>query len=80
MFICGMCIYSHIISPKNIAVLYIMTNRYTVFWEDFYKSAEKNFLPHHNKHYFIFTDDEKMTLLIIQLVLGQNIKTFLMSR
>ena len=62
MFICGMCIYSHIISPKNIAVLYIMTNRYTVFWEDFYKSAEKNFLPNHNKHYFVFTDDEKIPL------------------
>ena len=47
---------------KDIAVLYIMTNRYTVFWEDFYKSAEKNFLPYHNKHYFVFTDDEKIPL------------------
>lgn len=62
VFVCGMAIYNHIIYPKKIAVLYIMTNRYTVFWEDFYKSSEKNFLPHHKKHYFIFTDDEKMPL------------------
>ena len=45
-FFCGVMGYNHIIFPKKIAVLYIMTNRYTIFWEDFYKSAETYFLPY----------------------------------
>lgn len=61
-FVCGMLCYHTPLFTKDIAVLYIMTNRYTVFWEDFYNSAEKNLLPHHNKHYFVFTDDEKTPL------------------
>lgn len=61
-FVCGVLCYRPPLFAKDIAVLYIMTNRYTVFWKDFYKSAEKNFLPHHNKHYFVFTDDEKIPL------------------
>lgn len=43
--------------PPKIAILYIATNRYTVFWNDFYTSMEKNFVPGSLKHYFIFTDD-----------------------
>lgn len=43
--------------PK-IAVLYIATGRYIIFWDGFYQSAEKNFLPNYKKHYFIFTDAE----------------------
>lgn len=46
--------------PKKIAVLYIATGRYISFWKDFYKSAEKNFLPRHKKTYFLFTDDEAL--------------------
>lgn len=61
-FIGGMIAYNCITFSKNVAVLYIMTNRYTIFWEDFYKSAEKNFLPKHKKHYFVFTDDENIFL------------------
>ena len=61
-FFCGVMGYNHIIFPKKIAVLYIMTNRYTIFWEDFYKSAETYFLPKHKKHYFVFTDDEDFQL------------------
>ena len=41
----------------SLAILYIATGRYTVFWQHFYKSAEKNLLPTHQKHYFVFTDD-----------------------
>lgn len=43
--------------PK-IAVLYIATGRYIIFWDGFYQSAEKNFLPNYKKHYFVFTDAE----------------------
>lgn len=43
-------------SNINIAILYIATGRYTIFWEYFYHSAEKNLLPNCKKHYFIFTD------------------------
>ena len=40
----------------NIAILYICTGKYTVFWKDFYKSCEKYFLKNHKKSYFVFTD------------------------
>lgn len=41
---------------KKIALLYICTGKYTVFWDGFYKSFEKNFLPNCEKHYFVYTD------------------------
>jgi len=40
----------------KIAILYICTGKYTVFWKGFYESAEKLFLPNIEKHYFVFTD------------------------
>jgi hypothetical protein len=40
----------------KIAILYICTGKYEIFWKDFYISAQKNFLPNHEKHYFVFTD------------------------
>ncbi|WP_348534025.1 family 6 glucosyltransferase [Histophilus somni] len=43
---------------KNIGILYIATGRYHVLWEDFYKSAEKHFLPELPKKYFLFSDYE----------------------
>ena len=42
----------------KIACLYIATGRYTVFWKDFYLSAEKYFIPQAQKDYFMFTDNE----------------------
>lgn len=42
----------------KIAVLYIGTGRYTVFWEEFYKSCEKFFITGAEKHYFFFTDSK----------------------
>lgn len=41
---------------KRIAVLYIATGRYIVFWKNFYKSCEKYFLKNYQKDYFVFTD------------------------
>lgn len=43
----------------KIAILYIATGRYTVFWESFYRSAEKFLLPCSEKSYFIFTDNQQ---------------------
>ena len=30
----------------KLGILYICTGKYDIFWEDFYKSCEKYFLPH----------------------------------
>lgn len=40
----------------RIAILYICTGKYTVFWKDFYLTCEKYFIPRGEKHYFVFTD------------------------
>ena len=42
----------------KIAILYICTGKYTIFWKDFYKSSQKYFLKKHNKTYFVFTDSK----------------------
>ncbi|MBQ9135759.1 MAG: glycosyl transferase family 6 [Lachnospiraceae bacterium] len=44
----------------RVAILYIATGKYTVFWKEFYESFEKNFLPKTEKSYFVFTDDKKL--------------------
>lgn len=41
---------------KTIGILYICTGPYYLFWEDFYNSFEKKFLPDFKKRYFVFTD------------------------
>lgn len=45
--------------PK-VAILYIATGRYIVFWDQFYRSMEEKFLPEFKKHYFIFTNHTDM--------------------
>jgi hypothetical protein len=40
----------------KIAILYICTGKYTIFWEAFYRSCERYFLPDAERHYFVFTD------------------------
>lgn len=42
----------------NIGICIMATGKYTCFIEALIKSAEKYFLPMHNKTYFIFTDGE----------------------
>ena len=44
----------------KIAILYICTGKYNIFWKDFYTSCEKNFIPNSEKHYFVFTDAENI--------------------
>ena len=45
---------------KTIGILYICTGPYALFWEDFYKSFQKNFLPNTIKKYFVFTDVDRL--------------------
>jgi hypothetical protein len=40
----------------NIGLIVTATNKYARFIKPMIESAEKYFLPHHNLHYFIFTD------------------------
>lgn len=42
----------------KIAILNISIGRYVVFWEDFYKSCERNFMVDADKDYYVFTDNE----------------------
>jgi hypothetical protein len=42
----------------KIAILYICTGNYNIFWENFYKSSEQYFLTQHAKEYFVFTDKD----------------------
>jgi hypothetical protein len=44
----------------KIAILYICTGKYSVFWNDFFLSCEKYFLPTYEKTYFVFTDSKKL--------------------
>ncbi len=44
----------------KIGILYICTGKYSIFWKDFYKSSEEKFLIDHEKHYFVFTDDQSI--------------------
>lgn len=41
---------------KKLGILYIATGRYRIFWEQFFRSAEKFLTPEVEKHYFVFTD------------------------
>ena len=40
----------------DIAILYICTGKYSIFWKDFFASCEEYFFPGVNKEYFVFTD------------------------
>lgn len=44
----------------DVAVLYIATGRYIIFWETFFESFERYFLPNSKKHYFVFTDTNEI--------------------
>ncbi len=51
---------------KTIAILYIATGRYTVFWDDFYRTAKQYLLTdaaHYRKHFFVFTDSASLLSL-----------------
>lgn len=45
--------------PK-IAILYICTGKYDVFWKDFFESSERYFCPGAEVHYFVWTDAKQL--------------------
>lgn len=45
---------------NKVGILYICTGNYDIFFEAFYKSAEQHLLPNSEKHYFVFTESEKI--------------------
>lgn len=44
----------------RIAIFYICTGKYTIFWKEFYETFEKNFLRASEKMYFVFTDSKNL--------------------
>jgi len=44
----------------KIAVLYICTGNYHIFFKDFYESCEKYFIPEAEKTYFVFSDNREL--------------------
>lgn len=40
----------------KIAILYICSGKYSIFWDDFYASCEEHFLKDAEKSYFVFSD------------------------
>lgn len=43
-------------NDESVAILFIATGKYIIFWEKFYQSAEKFLLIKNKKQYFVFTD------------------------
>lgn len=44
----------------TVAILYICTGKYDIFWKEFYESMETFFLLNSEKHYYVFTDAEHL--------------------
>lgn len=47
----------------KIAILYICTGKYHIFWDRFHASAQKYLFPHSEKHFFVFSDATREQLL-----------------
>ena len=45
---------------KRIAILYICTGKYEMFWDSFFQSCEQFFYPEAEKNYFVFTDSKRL--------------------
>ena len=45
---------------KSVAILYVCTGKYEVFWKEFYVSFENFFLNGYRKEYFVFTDADHL--------------------
>ena len=61
----------------KIAIIYICTGKYSIFWEPFFQSAEHYFYPDAKKTYFLFTDDEE---LIKAMYAVENVHCFFQRR
>jgi len=45
---------------QRIAIIYICTGKYHIFWDNFYRSSTGYLLTRHDKHYFVFTDSSSI--------------------
>lgn len=45
---------------QKVAVFYVVTGKYLVFWPDFLATAEQALLPRCEVHYFVFTDADAL--------------------
>lgn len=61
----------------KIAIVYICTGDYSIFWNNFYETSEQYFYPSIDKDYFVFTDNDK---LISQLEPLSNVKAYFQKR
>lgn len=52
----------------KIAILYICTGKYNIFWKDFYNSCKNFFLPDIEKHFFVFSDDAQISGQDVSLI------------
>jgi hypothetical protein len=60
----------------TIAILYICTGKYSIFWNNFYKSCQAFLLEDAEKHYFVFTDDPTIIPSEFIHVVHQNARGF----
>lgn len=44
----------------RIAIVYLAIGKYDVFWDEFYRSCERYLFPDATKHYFVFTDSDRL--------------------
>ena len=51
---------NHIPALTNVGILYLCVGKYDIFFNQFYKTFQKRFLPGAQKKYFVFTDSEKL--------------------
>ena len=56
----------------KIAILYIATGKYICFWQGFYESCERYFLPGTDKHYIVFTDAPEVPGENVEIIYKQQ--------
>lgn len=60
----------------KIAIVYICTGRYSIFWKPFFETSQQYLYPSIDKDYFVFTDDND---LITQYDPKSNVKVYFQS-
>ena len=59
----------------KIAMLYVCTGKYEIFWDTFYNSCEMNFYKGIDKEYFVFSDNSR-----IQELKNNNVHVFYQAK
>ncbi|MFQ1813609.1 family 6 glucosyltransferase [Aeromonas veronii] len=63
----------------KVNVFYICTNKYSCFFEDFFESSEKFFLPKAEKKYFVFTDAYSFEHTLKKYTENRSIRFFIID-